>query len=123
MVITVRTRYGPSAPHPHLHPQEYGLLGEVEAVIGLVPVPDAGHDPPLRFVEPPLLDAGHRPILPRRRPREREAHPRVRAGDEELVRPELGDDRAADRLPLARVRVRLDPGPVAFAERPLLERH
>src|SRR4051794_14254471 len=114
MVITVRTRYAPSAPHPHLHPKEDGRASEVEAVVGLIAVPDAGHDPPARFVEPPLLDAGHRPILPGRRRRERDAQPCVRAGDEEFVRTELRDDRAADRLALGRVRLRLDPRPVAL---------
>src|SRR4029079_3673599 len=49
---------------------------------------------------------------------EREAQADVLARDEEAVRAELRDQRAAERGVLERMRVALDPGPVVLAERP-----
>src|SRR3569623_1749516 len=97
--------------------EQYGP-GEVQAVVGLVAVPAAGHDPAAVLIGA-FLDIEVLDVVARSGLREPEANADVGAGNQELIRRELDDRGTADRPLLVGVRRRGNPRPVAFAEFPL----
>src|SRR5690606_11385207 len=80
------------------HAQQLHGVGEVQAVVGLVAVPVALELPGAIDVTAFLDTVVDQRLACRGRV---EGHPRMHAGHQELVRPQLGDQGAADRLGIA----------------------